>query len=226
MNIIKVETNNSININNNIKCKLKKNKYNINLLKKDKLTIIVNNTNCELNINIYDNFELLLYGNISNKINININLYNESELLFNKITINNNTIENININLNDYNSKINYNSTYIGSINSDIFINHNNNNTISNIVNHALGYKSDIILNIHETVENKIKNCELNQYSKVLKIDDSKTLIRPILNTRDYTVNAFHSSIISNINKEDILNLMSRGIGEDKCIKLIIEGFS
>lgn len=225
MNIINIGNNDSIKLNENISIKNKGDKYKIDLLKKDKLILIIDNRDCEIIINVYDNFNLLLYGNIDGDINIKINIYNESKLLFNKITKNNKVFEKIEVNLNSNNSKIDYNSTYVGTISSDIFINHNYSNTVSNVVNHALGLKSDMVFNISETVENKIKNCILKQYSKVLKVDNSNTLIRPILNTRDYTVNAFHSSVIANINNDEILYLMSRGITEKESINLIINGF-
>ena len=203
MNIINIDNNKSININDNVCIKDRNNKYKIDLLKQDKLILIINNIDSEIVINVYDNFNLLLYGNIDNKLDIKINIYNGSKLKLNKITKNNNSQENIEINLDSNNSTIKFNCTYIGSLKSN----------------------ADIIININETVENGIKNCKLKQYTKILKIDNSKVLIRPILNTRDYRVEAFHSSIVTNINKDDILYLMSRGLNESDSIKLIMDGF-
>ncbi len=225
MNIINIDNNKSININDNVCIKDRNNKYKIDLLKQDKLILIINNIDSEMVINVYDNFNLLLYGNIDNKLNIKINIYNGSKLKLNKITKNNNSQENIEINLDSNNSTIKFNCTYIGSLKSNVLVNHKFDNTTSNIVNHAATNNSDIIININETVENGIKNCKLKQYTKILKIDNSKVLIRPILNTRDYRVEAFHSSIVTNINKDDILYLMSRGLNESESIKLIMDGF-
>ena len=65
-----------------------------------------------------------------------------------------------------------------------------------------------------------IKDTYLNQQTKIVNLGDSDNKINPNMFIGDYSSTAIHSSVIGNINEEDLFYLMSRGVSYDEAVKL------
>ena len=187
--------------------------YNVNL------TINVNENRC---INLFE----YSYNNdfvVNNKYNI----YKNSSLIINKFCCNKNSNENIAINLNGNNSNIKYNFSSIsnGLDKYKINIYHNEKLTNSNIFNKTIAKEnSSNFFDINSYVENGIIDTYLNQSTKIIALGDSNNRINPNMYTHDNSTTAIHSSIIGNVDEDELFYLMSRGISYKDSIKLIVKG--
>ena len=136
----------------------------------------------------------------------------------NKIKVVNNQIipfvsDDVEINDNsiNFNNNGNYFIDYIDCNNVSLCINVNNNKCI-----HLFEYSS--------YVDNGIKDCYLNQSTKIVTLGDSDNRVNPNMFISEEDVTAIHSSTIGSINEEDLFYLMSRGISYNDSVKLIIKG--
>lgn len=177
---------------------------------------IKENTKVIVNINdmVYDYYEF--------------NLEENSHLVINKLYKGKDGFEEINVNLNGVNSKIDYN---FGTLVYDdqkyvININHNNKNTISNVINHGVVMNdSKLEFIVNAIVKKGNKKSVLNQESKIIVMGENNSIIRPNLFVDEYDVEAIHAATIGRFNKEEIFYLMTKGINKDDAIKLLINGF-
>ena len=159
----------------------------------------------ELNIKIKDNIRFVLnhYSEIENNRNILINIEqnNNSEFIYNHSFMSNKTYDvNININLDGNCSK---NVINIKGI---------SNSGISNIV-------IDGVVN-SDTFDN-----ELDESVKMLNVNGGKSNILPNMYINTKNIIANHSASITNINKDYLFYLNSKGIDNSKSCELIIDGF-
>ena len=184
-----------------------------------KLNIHVDKSKC---INLfeysYDN-EI----NISNKYNID----NNACLIISKFYCNNNTDENIDINLNGEKSILKYNFSSISSGMDKYKINiyHNKKGTSSDIFNKTVAKEnSSNFFDINSYVENGIIDTYLNQSTKIITLGESDNRINPNMYTYDNSTTAVHSSVIGNVSEDELFYLMSRGISYNDSIKLIVKG--
>lgn len=217
------------NIDNSITCTSKKNNINISINNNIEFCLYVENKDSieKININVDKNLDtrifLVLKG--ENKLDIEITINENCKLLLNKFTDAKDLDENININLNGINSGIEYYHSCSGNIKENLNIYHNFKNTNSIIKNYGISNNETQEFNIIEKVGKGKTNCKLSQKSKIINLGDNKSTIRPILLIDEKEVNAFHSSVISPINKSDLFYLMSRGITEENSVRLLTNGF-
>lgn len=140
-----------------------------------------------------------------------------------------NTVKELDIvNLNGYNSKINYTLKTISKDiqKYDIVVYHNNKNTISNIKNNSVNINEGTTnFNVTSVVYNGITGCTLNQMNKIINLNDKECKIQPNLLIEENDVVANHSALIGKFSEEEIFYLMSRGIDRDTSIKLLTRGF-
>ena len=177
----------------------------------------IESDNVDIEININDNLciNLFEYSCLEDvTLKQTYNLGKKSSLILNKFYNNTNTLEQVEINLNGEGSNIKYNFSSVSSNNDKytININHLNKNTSSNI------------FDINSYVENGIKDCYLNQQTKIISLRESNNKINPNMFTRDNSTIAIHSSTIGNIDSESLFYLMSRGIDYQTATTLIIKG--
>ena len=177
---------------------------------------------------IKDNCKLVI--NIDNKgINKSIfNLGNNSSLVINKYYKEKDLEEEITINLNGINSRVDYNfSTLVYNDQKYIInVNHNNISTISNVVNHGVVVNdSKLIFEVNSSVEKGNKKSVLNQKSKIIVMSKNNCVIKPNLFIDEYDVDAVHAATIGRFNDEDIFYLMTKGLDKDSAIELLIKGF-
>ena len=170
-----------------------------------------NNVSLCINVNNNKCIHLFEYSN-NNDINFNIkyNLDMASSLIISKFYYNNKCNEVVNIN----NDNFYKNNVY-----------HLDNNTSSDVFNRIVAKEnSSNYFDINSYVDNGIKDCYLNQSTKIVTLGDSNNRVNPNMFISEEDVTAIHSSTIGSINEEDLFYLMSRGISYNDSVKLIIKG--
>lgn len=168
--------------------------------------------------------------NVSEKTldNFEFNLEENSSLVINKMYNEKDICEEINVNLNGFNSKVNYNFSTLTYNNQKyvININHNNKNTISNIINHGVVMNdSKLEFIVNATVKKGNNKSVLNQESKIIVMGENNSIIKPNLFVDEYDVEAIHAATIGKFSKDDIFYLMTKGINKEDAINLLINGF-
>lgn len=157
----------------------------------------------ELNIDIKDNviFELNHYSEINNTLKINITQNNNSKFIYNHSFI----------------SYDNYN------LNIDITM--KGNNSKNNINIHGISDNAKVSIIIDGIVKENTFDNDLNEYVKLLNINNGVSNIYPnmFINTKNVVAN--HSASVSKINEDYLFYLMSKGLERDECVKLILDGF-
>ena len=176
---------------------------------------------------IKDNCKLVI--NVSSSINSStFNLGNNSELIINKNYKLKETEEEIIINLNGVNSRVDYNfSTLVYNDQKYIInVNHNSISTISNIINHGVVLNdSKLEFVVNSSVKKGNKKSVLNQESRIIVMSKNNSIIKPNLYIDEYDVDARHAATIGRFNSEDIFYLMTKGINKEEAIELLINGF-
>lgn len=160
--------------------------------------------------------------------NITISLIDNAHLVINKKYNEKEVTEKIIINLDGINSCVDYKFSTITENNQSytIDINHNNKNTVSNVINHGVvlnDSKLDFIVN--SRVEKGNKKSVLNQTSKIIVMSKNNSKIEPNMYIDEYDVDARHAATIGKFSKDEIFYLMTKGISYKECEKLLIEGF-
>ena len=207
------------------------NDNNISFLKDGEYIIEYNDSNdISLNKNIEKNKDIKLFEfSCDNDITIdnNYNIDKNANLIINKFYYNKNSNEIININLNGEKADFKYNFSSIskGIDKYSINIYHNSNTTSSDIVNKTIAKEgSSNYFDINSYVDNKVLDTYLNQHTKIITLGDSNNRINPNMYTHDNSTTAIHSSVVGNVNEEELFYLMSRGISYENSIKLIVKG--
>ena len=190
----------------------------------------IDSNDIDIIININDSVCIQLFEYSDNEnINTNIKYYlnKNSSLIVSKFYCNGNTNEKVNIYLNKKMASIKYNFSSISNNDNFYKINvyHLDNNTSSDVFNRIVAKEnSSNYFDINSYVDNGIKDCYLNQSTKIVTLDDSDNRVNPNMFISEEDVTAIHSSTIGSINEEDLFYLMSRGISYNDSVKLIIKG--
>lgn len=166
-----------------------------------------------------DNDEII----VNNKYILNRN----SSLILSKFYCNKNTNEKVDIYLKEEKANIKYNFSSIGNECDKYIINiyHEDKNTNSDIFNRTIAtFNSSNVFDINSYVDNNIKNCYLNQQTKIITLGDSNNKINPNMFIGEESTNAVHASVIGSINEDDLFYMMSRGIDYNTCVSLIVKG--
>lgn len=187
-------------------------------------------TRVNLNLNVEKNISVNLFIYSSNQ-NLEIeNIYNineNSNITVYKFYNNKEVLEKIIFNLNKPYSKIDY---HFSSICSNIekyrlIINHNAPNTESNIVNKSITEsQADLSFTIDSILEKGNTNCNLDQQTRIITLDDSNAKIEPNMYIEEDDVIAKHGSVIGKFSDEELFYLQTRGINESDALKLLIKG--
>lgn len=181
---------------------------------------IVIEDNVKANIFIYSSCDKIIS-------NINFILNESSSLDIYKFYHNKNVLENVKIDLNGLNAKINYHFSNIGTCEEEynIEINHNASNTESNICNRSIALNNcKMLFNIDSNLPKGCIDCVLNQETRILFQDENNCTIKPNMYIDEKDVEAKHASVIGKFNEEDIFYLMSRGISYNDAVKLLVKG--
>lgn len=170
-------------------------------------------------------FEYSTNGNIN--VDNKYDLHKNSSLIINKFYNNGSTNELINIYLKDYMANVKYNFSSISENNDKYIINiyHEGMKTSSDIFNRTIAKEnSSNIFDINSYVENGVRECYLNQQTKIITLGDSNNKINPNMFIGEESTTAVHSSTIGSISDEDLFYLMSRGIDYETSVNLIVKG--
>lgn len=170
-------------------------------------------------------FEYSTNGNIG--VDNKYYLHKNSSLIINKFYNNGSTNELINIYLKDYMANVKYNFSSISENNDKYIINiyHEGMKTSSDIFNRTIAKEnSGNIFDINSYVENGVRECYLNQQTKIITLGDSNNKINPNMFIGEESTTAVHSSTIGSISDEDLFYLMSRGIDYETSVNLIVKG--
>ena len=208
----------------------KKDQFTINIIDDTDLSLEINN-NCSIIININENKKLRL-KHISKLANRNIkyeyHLNEYSNLYINEFLLCDEVEESHNIYLNSKYACVDMMIRTIASNNENynINVNHLADNTKSNIEARAVNIENGKIhFNVVGNVPKEIKNCEVNQDTKIYTFNQNKCTIDPILLIENNDVIANHAAFIGRFDDETLFYLMSRGISKKECIHLLIKGF-
>lgn len=156
------------------------------------------------------------------------NLDENAHLIINKMYAGKEIHENITINLNGVNSRVDYNfSTKVYSDEKYVInVNHNNKSTISNVINHGVVMNdSHLLFEVNSSIKKGNSKSKLNQESKIIVMSKNNSIIKPNLFIDEYDVDAVHSATIGKFNKDEIFYLMTKGITKEESINLLINGF-
>lgn len=228
MNKIKVVENNIIPFDNS---DVSINDNNINFINNGDYCIeYIDSDNISVNIYLKEGvcINLFEYSNnkdisVDNKYFLNRN----SCLIVSKFYANNTTNEIINIYLKEDMANIKYNFSSISSNDDKYTINiyHDSKKTCSDIFNRTVASTgSTNIFDINSYVDKGVKNCYLNQQTKIITLGNSNNKINPNMFIGENSTTAVHSSTIGNISADDLFYLMSRGINYQEAINLIVKG--
>lgn len=156
------------------------------------------------------------------------NLEDNSYLVINKMYKEKEVTEEITINLNGVNSRVDYNFSTLTFDNQKyiININHNNKSTISNIINHGVVMNdANLTFEVNSIVKKGNSKSKLNQRNKIIVMSKNNSVIKPNLYIDEFDVDAVHSATIGRFNKEEIFYLMTKGVTKEEATNLLIKGF-
>ena len=175
----------------------------------------------DITINIEsDNIKLYLVTKNDIKINFNIKK---------SVTIYNITTKNIKINANIYNnSKLDF---YLMSITdkkitNEVNIYHQNKETISNVTCHGISYlKGDLKFSVNGYIKKGMINSVCNQSSRIINLDEGKSLIEPNLFIEEFDSIANHSAYTGPFDEKLLFYLETKGISKKESFNLLLNGF-
>lgn len=175
----------------------------------------------DITINIEsDNVKLYLVTKNDIKINFNIKK---------SVTIYNITTNNIKINANIYNnSKLDF---YLMSITdkkitNEVNIYHQNKETISNVTCHGISYlKGDLKFSVNGYIKKGMINSVCNQSSRIINLDEGKSLIEPNLFIEEFDSIANHSAYTGPFDEKLLFYLETKGISKKESFNLLLNGF-
>ena len=167
-----------------------------------------------------DNIKLYLVT--KNNIRVDFNISNSA-------TIYNITTENITINANIYNNaKLDF---YLMTITDKKIINevnvyHQNKNTTSNVICHGISYgKGDLKFSVNGYIKKGMTGSLCNQSSRIINLDDGKSLIEPNLFVEEFDSVANHSAYTGPFDEKSLFYLETKGISRKEAFNLLLSGF-
>ena len=167
-----------------------------------------------------DNVKLYLVTKKNIRVDFNI---------FKKATIYNITTENITINANIYNNaKLDF---YLMTITDKKITNtinayHESKDTTSNLICHGISYlKGDLKFSVNGYIKKGMIGSICNQSSRIINLDDGKSLIEPNLFIDEFDSIANHSAYTGPFDEKSLFYLETKGISRKEAFNLLLNGF-
>lgn len=200
----------------------------------------------ENNIDLKDNAVILnievpeLTINISGKVlineiaikeqenlKLNINLLENSSLLYNRFIIQNQTINNITINQNNNSNVIfNYSLIALDKCNIDLASNLTGNNNKTEINLKAVTEaKGSCIIKSTADAKPHIENNDLIESIKILNLNNEESVCVPNLLVASNEIEINHACTMSSVDPNYLFYLNGKGISNESAIKLIKNGY-
>lgn len=214
----KISQNNSVVIINTAK--------NIEIENGINVTIIDNSNDSNVNVTIKENANVNYIIFDSKNTNRTFDVY--SNLTMSQIMLETSE-ETLNVNLNSQLANADIKVLSIANKNNSYFlqnINHNEEQTTSNIVNVGVAMNGSYIkFEPIGKINKGKKNSKCAQLSRGIVMDDiSKIEAKPILLIDEFDCFANHGASIGKMNDEDLFYLMSRGLNKTEAFMLILKG--
>ena len=167
-----------------------------------------------------DNVKLYLVTKNNIKVDFNIS---------NSATIYNITTENITINANIYNNaKLDFYLMTITDkkITNEVNVYHQNKNTTSNVICHGISYdKGDLKFSVNGYIKKGMIGSICNQSSRIINLDEGKSLIEPNLFIDEFDSIANHSAYTGPFDNKLLFYLETKGISKKEAFNLLLNGF-
>ena len=156
-------------------------------------------------------------------ININLELEENSNLLINQLSIDNNLNLDINLLKNSY---LEYIISFLSSNDSinNITINHKESDSYSKVVTNAVNLSNNkLYLNMNGIIPKTSLNCFLEENSKIINLNNGDSKIIPNLIIDNKEVVANHSAFIGDFRKDEVNYLKSRGLSQVTINELLLK---
>ncbi len=187
----------------------------------DKKGIYKLNLDKDITINVKEE-DIKIYIVTKKDVKVSINIFKST-------TIYNITTKNINIDINILNkSKVDFYNMAITDKNivNTINVTHKNKKTKSNIISHGISYKSgDLKFIINGYIRKGMTDSYCTQSSRIINLDDGKSLIRPNLYIDEFDCVANHSAYTGPFDEKILFYLETKGINRKEAFKLLLNGF-
>ncbi len=171
----------------------------INIKENIKLYIITKE-DLKITFNIFKS--ATVYNLNSNNILININILNKAKVDFYQMTITNKDITNT---INAYHEKM---------------------ETISNLTCHGISYnKGNLKFIVNGYIKKGMINSICNQSSRIINLDEGKSLIKPNLFIDEFDSIANHSAYTGPFDEKILFYLETKGISKKESFNLLLNGF-
>ena len=190
--------------------------------------ILKENGNKDIRVNDNVDITLTIINEEDKDVSYNFDINENCNLIFNIFDASKNINRNINVNINGKNSNvlINISSISLNENNYNVSIHHNNKNCTSNTNIHGLTIDNNsIYIKNNGYIPNGSEKSVLHQDNKIIIMNDNKSKIEPNLFIDEYDVEASHGAYIGKFDEEELFYLNSRGLDENKCYELLINGF-
>lgn len=167
-----------------------------------------------------DNVKLYLVTKNNIKVDFNIS---------NSATIYNITTENITINANIYNNaKLDFYLMTITDkkITNEVNVYHQNKETTSNVICHGISYlKGNLKFSVNGYIKKGMIGSICNQSSRIINLDEGKSLIEPNLFIDEFDSIANHSAYTGPFDNKLLFYLETKGISKKEAFNLLLNGF-
>ena len=167
-----------------------------------------------------DNVKLYLVTKNNIKVDFNI---------LNSTTIYNITTESITVNINIYNNaKLDFYEMTVTDkkITNEVNVYHKNKETTSNVTCHGISYgKGDLKFSVNGYIKKGMIGSVCNQSSRIINLDEGKSLIEPNLFIDEFDSIANHSAYTGPFDEKLLFYLETKGINKKEVFNLLLNGF-
>lgn len=167
-----------------------------------------------------DNVKLYLVTKNNIKVDFNI---------LNSTTIYNITTESITVNINIYNNaKLDFYEMTVTDkkITNEVNVYHKNKETTSNVTCHGISYgKGDLKFSVNGYIKKGMIGSVCNQSSRIINLDEGKSLIEPNLFIDEFDSIANHSAYTGPFDEKLLFYLETKGISKKESFNLLLNGF-
>ena len=167
-----------------------------------------------------DNVKLYLVTKNNIKVDFNI---------LNSTTIYNITRESITVNINIYNNaKLDFYEMTVTDkkITNEVNVYHKNKETTSNVTCHGISYgKGDLKFSVNGYIKKGMIGSICNQSSRIINLDEGKSLIKPNLFIDEFDSIANHSAYTGPFDEKLLFYLETKGISKKESFNLLLNGF-
>lgn len=170
-------------------------------IKRDNVKVyLVTKNNIKVDFNILNS--TTIYNITEESIAVNINIYNKSKVDFYNMTVTNKKITN------------------------EVNVYHQNKETISNVICHGISYgKGDLKFSVNGYIKKGMISSICNQSSRIINLDEGKSLIKPNLFIDEFDSTANHSAYTGPFDNKLLFYLETKGISKKEAFNLLLNGF-